>query len=291
MITETKLPNQVFRIEGPEQGPSVAIFAGVHGNERVGVMALDALKSTLQIRRGTLYLVYANPPAIAKNVRMINKNLNRCFFAENSGTTYEDERARDLMKLLDECIALLDIHAYPDTEGDPFTICEDNSLDLATKLEPPIVSTNWTNAEPGGTDAYMYLSGKIGLCVECGHINEPEQYLALTHTVIGQFLTYFDMAIAPAAYSSDQKRLIRAKRGFIRTSNDFWLDEGLHTFNALRPGHVYARHDGEEFVAEPGECIIFPNANPLLGTEAFVIGHELPITQEMLVPYRPMSAQ
>ena len=73
------MTKDIITITGAEPGPTVAIFAGVHGNERAGVYALEALIPRLTITRGTLYLVFANPAAIEANVRMVNKNLNRCF--------------------------------------------------------------------------------------------------------------------------------------------------------------------------------------------------------------------
>lgn len=273
-------------IKGPQKGPSVAIFAGVHGDERAGIMAVNKMLPGLKISKGTLYVAYANPPAIESGSRKINKNLNRCFFTGNKGTTPEDERARELMKVLDDCEALLDLHAYDDVSGDPFTICEDNSLDLALKLDPPIISTNWTYAEPGGTDAYMYLSGKIGICVECGHIKEPEKYLPLAVKTIEQFLSYFDMLDKPVALSTTKKTHIRAERGVIRTSNDFWLDPSLRSFDRLDAGKIYCRHDGQDFMANEGEYIIFPLTDPEINAEAFVIGKELPIEKAPAISER-----
>lgn len=283
MNSQESLPENVFVRRGPQKGPSVAIFAGIHGDERVGIEAIREILPKLQVTRGTLYVAFANPPAIEKGIRMVNKNLNRCFYSGNKGTTYEDQRARDLMSILDRCVALLDLHAYDDISGDPFTICEENSLDLAVKLEPPIVSTNWTNTEPGGTDAYMYLCGKVGLCVECGHVNEPAKYLDLAKTTILQFLRYYNMVDDKIKFSKEAKKLIRTEKGLIRTSENFWLDPSLRSFDRLQAGQKYCSQDGKDFIAEEGEYIIFPKSDPKINTEAFVVGRELQIPSNILV--------
>ncbi|MEK9177440.1 MAG: succinylglutamate desuccinylase/aspartoacylase family protein, partial [Patescibacteria group bacterium] len=106
------------RKDGKAPGKTLAVFGGMHGNERVGVRAIEHLVSTLSVLRGTVHLVYANPPAIEKNVRLVDANLNRLFDRGIKGDTYEYARALELMDLLDSCDALLDIHSYNSPTGD-----------------------------------------------------------------------------------------------------------------------------------------------------------------------------
>jgi CheY-like chemotaxis protein len=131
------ITNNIVTITGSQPGPVVAIFAGVHGNERAGVYALQRLIPDLKITKGTVHFAFANPPAIEANVRMVTKNLNRCFYAGNDGTDAEDIRARELMQVLDGCDALLDLHMFYDKKNKPFVICEDNA-DIVTILKMQI---------------------------------------------------------------------------------------------------------------------------------------------------------
>ena len=255
-------------------GPTVAIFAGVHGNERVGVLALQELIPKLKLTKGTLYLAFANVPAIEQNVRLVNKNLNRCLFAGNDGTTYEDQRARELMAVLDHCDALLDLHAFNDKEGEPFIICEDNSLEIATKLDPPLISTNWSEAEPGGTDTYMYKTNKVGICLECGPLSKAEEFKPLAIKSVYQFLKFYGLINSDVEYSTTLKRIIKASEAVMRRSEDFKLDPNLKSFQKLRAGQVIGSQDGKEFVAKDGDYIIFPRPQAQIGAEAFIIGRE-----------------
>lgn len=265
----------VVKVESSQPGPTVALFGGVHGNETVGVLAMQHLAQELDLERGTAYLVLANPPAIQAGERELGKNLNRCFVAGNSGGALEDVRARELMRLLDGCDGLLDIHAYRDPAGEPFVICEPNALEIARQFRVPLISTNWSATEPGAADGYMYEQGKIGICLEAGPTVKARETLPVALDAAQKFLAYFGMIGAVESTGPTVKqRLIEAQKAFIRTSDDYELDRGLKSFQRLSDGQVYGNHAGEQFVAAEGECIIFPRPDAAIGTEAFVIGVE-----------------
>jgi succinylglutamate desuccinylase len=264
--------SDIVKIVSDKPGPTLAIFAGVHGNETAGVFALQNMLPDLTILRGTLYVVFANQPAIEKNVRMIGKNLNRCFYKDNDGIEPEDIRARELMAILDNCDALLDLHMFYDNNGVPFVVCEENAIELAKVFNVDIISTNWTNVEPGGTDGYMYLSGKIGVCVECGPIEKAAEYISFAEQTILQFLRYFNMTNSNVSYSNNVKRIITAQRAILNISHDFKLLDGYRNFQKLEAGQLIAKDEMRHYVAQQGECIIFPHYNARIGEEAYIIG-------------------
>lgn len=266
--------SSITKITNGKPGPTLAIFAGVHGNEKAGVFALQELLPSLTITKGKLFLVFANPPAIKANVRMVNKNLNRCFIEGNKGSEPEDVRARELMKILDECDALLDLHMFYDDSGLPFVICENNALDVASKFDVDTISTNWVASEPGATDGYMYTNGKVGICVECGPISKAKEYTEFAKKTIYQFLKYFGMTHKPVAYSQEPKRIIRAQGAIYKTTEDFKLSEGLRNFDKLSAGQIIATEANKTYKAKIGECIIFPHYNARIGEEAYIIGTE-----------------
>ena len=134
------ITDEIVKLTSDIPGPTVALFAGSHGNERAGIYALEKLLPTLTPTKGTIYIAFTNPPAIAANERMITKNMNRCFIANNQGDSYEDKRARELMNVLDDCDALLDLHMFYD-KGKPFAICEENALQVAKLFDVAIIST------------------------------------------------------------------------------------------------------------------------------------------------------
>ena len=268
------ISSEIVTLHSNKPGPTLAIFAGVHGNEKAGVYALQQLSTELKIIRGKVLLVFANPPAIEAKVRMVNKNLNRCFLKDNKGDKPEDIRARELMRVLDGCDALLDLHMFYDDNGLPFAICEDNSLEIAKLFEIDIISTNWNEVEAGATDGYMYQQGKVGVCVECGPISKAEEYTAFARKTVYQFLSYYKVVDPVVSYSSKSKRIIRAEKTVYKSSKDFKLRKGLSNFDALHEGRILATDGSKKLTAQSGECIIFPHYNARIGEEAYVIGIE-----------------
>lgn len=265
-------------IESATDGPTVAIFAGVHGNEKAGVFAMQNLLPNLNILKGKLYVVFANPPAIEADVRMINKNLNRCFYWGNEGRSPEDVRARELMNILDECDSLLDLHMFYDPGGVPFVICEDNALDIAQLFDVKVISTNWTEVEPGGTDGYMFSKGKVGICVECGPIARAKEFTTFAENTVFQYLKYYGMVDANVRFSTSKKRGVRAMKAVNKTSKNFVLSPGLSNFERLKPGQLLAKDGDKSYLAGNDECIIFPHYAARVDEEAYIIGKEFSLS-------------
>ena len=263
---------EITTVRGKLPGRTVAVFAGIHGNEPAGVLAVTKLIGALRIDAGTVHFVIANPKAVEQNVRFTEKNLNRCFINGNTGAVYEDGLARELMKLLDGCDALLDLHGYNGPEDRPFLICEKESFDLACKFNFEIISSGWSVSEPGGTDGYMHAQNKIAICAECGSNFYPEKYIGLAEKTILQFLGYFGI-IASLPEDTLRSRLhINVDRFIKKTSSRFAFDKEYQNFDKLETGKIFAT-DGEiKYVAREGEYIIFHRPNTEIGQEACVIG-------------------
>ena len=150
-----KYKKTIYLKKGKMQGKTLAIFAGAHGNEKVGVLALDKIIKDVKIDCGKVYFVYANPKAIEIGKRKIVKDLNRLFLPNNKGSSYEDNRARKLMRILYNSDALLDLHAFKYKKGKPFVICEKDSYELASKMNFKFVISGWDKYDIGSADGYM----------------------------------------------------------------------------------------------------------------------------------------
>ncbi len=260
-------------LKGVEAGKTVAIFGGMHGNETVGARAVYHLVSSLQPLRGTVYLVYANPPAIDKGVRLINANLNRLFDRSLSGDTYEYQRAKELMDLLDTCDALLDIHSYNSEMGDQFLITEDNGLELAAKLDFPLVATGFS-AMGSGSDSYMSNNGKVGLTAECGTTNRADYFFPLAVKTALQFLQHFGNIDEVEPFSAVAQRRVKAERMIKKMTDSFKFSREYKDFERLADGEIFATDGDITHMAGEGECIIFPRVTVAIGGEACIIGKE-----------------
>src|SRR3989344_6869699 len=169
--------DEIIQLKGEEEGPKSIILAGVHGNERCGVDALQTLLPTLKIDRGIVWFVYGNPRAIEKKIRYTETNLNRMFKPDNElsdadKNTYEYERAQLLKPYLDKADVLLDIHGTTIPESVAFAICEKNAEEIVKYLPVDLLVSGFDEVEPGATDSYMNTAGKIGICLECGYTED-----------------------------------------------------------------------------------------------------------------------
>jgi len=86
---------------------TVFVVGGTHGNERTGVTLVQHwLQRPAEVQREafTTQLLLANPEAIRKNVRFIDRDLNRSFLPQQSSGktvgTYESARAREIAATL-----------------------------------------------------------------------------------------------------------------------------------------------------------------------------------------------
>ncbi len=258
--------------EGKAPGKTVAVFCGVHGNERAGVEAVRQVLEEVEIVSGKVFFVFANPGAIEKNVRYVEKNLNRCFLKNNIGETIEEKRAIELMKILDECEILLDIHASNNPQSTPFAICEKNGYEICKNFDFEIVSSGWDELEPGGADGYMFNEGKIGICLECGSVLDQARGNALAKKSIYQFLKYTGNVIGDIAYDARPQRFLEMTKVAKKKTEDVSFKKEYADFEMLTAGEVFARDGAAEYVAGTNECIVFPNLNKKIGEEIFLIG-------------------
>ena len=265
----------VTEIKGKQPGKSVAIFGGVHGNERIGIEVLRRLVEELSPDAGVVYLVEGNPPAIEAGIRQLGKNLNRAFIKGNEGGEPEDVRARELMQLLDTCDALLDIHASNSKKSVPFIVCEQEAFDLARLLPFSIVSSGWDEIEPGASDGYMHQLGKPALCLECGYAEDFDAHTALALCAVDTFLRYFGIKSGAAESATKEQQRIQVYKAVLKKTKNLSFAKEYGDFEALEEGVVFAQDGSESYVADRGDCIIFPRKDGALGSEAFILGKRL----------------
>ncbi len=87
------LPNQIWKFtNGENNGPSVLILGGTHGDEITGIEIIKTLLKGLKVNKkssrtfinkhviGNLFLGFGNPRAILLKTRGVSdRDLNRCF--------------------------------------------------------------------------------------------------------------------------------------------------------------------------------------------------------------------
>ncbi|PIR98178.1 MAG: hypothetical protein COT89_00485 [Candidatus Colwellbacteria bacterium CG10_big_fil_rev_8_21_14_0_10_42_22] len=271
----TLVEKDVFLLEGREGGPRSVVLAGVHGDEMPGIEAFERLLPTLEIQRGKVWFIYANPVTMALNRRVFEANLNRMFKSDEEMTkeqrkSYEYERAQFLKPYLEGAEVLLDIHASttPTGKPKPFVLCEANAKGIIEYLPFNVVVNGFDEVEPGGTDYYMNKIGKIGICVECGFMTDPEASLRAEESILNFLKVRGHMEGEVSMYEQRWARMYT----LYLTKVDFRPAKEFEDFEPVVTGQVLGT-DGEEDVTAPrAGFVLFPREREGSGKEAFLFG-------------------
>ena len=157
----------IGKYTGPERGPLIIAFGGMHGNELAGIRALDMLFHMLNVEpnhnptfsyRGRLIGVRGNLQACQLGVRFLEKDLNRQFTPDNierirstpiTELQTEDRELKELVELVDHEVAeyqpdrllVIDLHTTT-ADGGIFSIATDDqaSVEMAKSLHAPVIT-------------------------------------------------------------------------------------------------------------------------------------------------------
>lgn len=279
-IKDLTVDNSVFISKGEASGKTLAVFCGVHGNEKSGVYAVQKAINEIDVIKGTVIYVFANIKAIKEDKRYIEKNLNRSFLRSLKGDSYEEKRARDLMDILDKSDALLDLHSSNSPNTTPFIITEKEAFPIVRDFNLEIVVTGFDELEPGATDGYMQNHGKVGICVECGYSGDRgEKNTNLAYDCILKFLDYYGAIDADTAHFDDPHNSKVDNQKFLHvdtvqkvTSKDFELTRNFDDFETLPPNTLIATQGDKEFRTKKERVILFGSKGKPIGAEAYLLG-------------------
>ena len=261
------------QIKSKTKGPIITIMGGIHGDEICGYKAVEHfMKNITTINKGTLNLVIANQLAITHDKREVNYNMNRIFrdnLPEQIKDTYEYKRSLEIKETLDQSDILIDLHSS--VEGSqPFIICEENGLEIASCVNVKNILINIDAFHPGSTDGYMNNKSKIGICIECGYKKDPESTnfaISAVESILVK-LGVIDSDLKINRYTQD---VFRSEYIYTAKSNEFVIPEAYTDFDIVKAGDIVAM-DGEASVRfKKHYHILFANHKAKKGDEAFLL--------------------
>lgn len=145
-----------------------SFVTALHGNERVPVLALASLR---------MPQVVANPQALRKNVRFIEKDMNASF--GTGGDSFEERAARKILAALPADRLVVDFHTFS-AQSPPFALIVDlTMLPLAQTAGVEKVIYVKHNFK----DGHALLNYRTGISVECGQHNDPASFLVAQKVV------------------------------------------------------------------------------------------------------------
>jgi succinylglutamate desuccinylase len=234
LLLFNKIMNRLIgRYSGEKHGALVIVLGATHGNERMGVRAINQLLTMLEDEpdknpafefRGRLVGLVGNIQAFERKVRYVKKDLNRLFSKDyiasiqsnaNNEILFEDLELLELLQAIEHELAdyptnrlvVFDLHTTS-ASGGIFTIVSEDaeSNRIATELYAPVVKGLVKGL--GGTTLHYFNTETMGI-----------------NTVSVSF----------EAGQHDDPLSIRRMIA--------WLVDGLRAIDCVSPDDVESRHD------------------------------------------------
>lgn len=258
----------IITIDSWQPWKTTTIMVAVHGNELSWVQAIGSMIETLQIATGKIYIIYANPQALAIGKRYYQENMNRCFYAHDGTWSYEHQRVKKIMPYLHETDYLLDIHnTLSKYNSIPFLITEYTDVAVYFDVERVV---SWLDLiHPWSSDSYVNNLGKVGICLECGSIYD-KTWVLRAKQAIKNFLQYAgNTSWSPKRYNKPKH--IRFDTLYKNKTTTFVFTKKYGNFDPIRHGEIIAYDDGEPVVADKDWYILFARQPVQDGQECFCL--------------------
>jgi succinylglutamate desuccinylase len=272
-----------------EKGPGLIITAGVHGNEPSGIIAYKQVCHNLHqmkpLFRGELTGLAGNMAALSRNVRLVDRDLNRICFVENeekikAGVTlgyHESNEFKDLIQGFEAAqhadisqIYFLELHTTS-SASQPYISVNRNSesYQFANRFPLPVVK-GIEDYIPGHVDYYLNQKGHTGCTIEAGQHDalssianhEAAIWLALVdigclnkHDLPGYDVYYERLQKLGQGMPSSYEVIYRYE---IRQDEAFKMNPGYLNFQKVSRGEILARSDGRNIVSEWDARIFMP---------------------------------
>lgn len=274
-------------------GPRLLVLGAIHGDEKCGTAGINRIipeieRGDIKLKCGQVTFVpVCNPRAYAKNVRYIDRNLNRDMVRARNPKIYEAKLSNILVPMIEACDVLLDIHSYH-AGGPAFTVLNEGSpryVNFAAALGSSWIISGWTKAylasapkggtrsktEHIGTTECAYENGAIDVALECGQHLDPKAP-QIAYDGIRRAMAYLKMADFP-----DLKPLSMPQRAELK---EVVYSDGKGTFarpwrhlDIARAGELIAtRGNGSVLKAKKDSTIILPRVDAPRGDEWFYLG-------------------
>ncbi len=153
-----KKPNRIIdALHGVDEGPTVVFFAGIHGNEPAGVLALQEVFKELKEANvsifGSVYGLAGNLNALEKKIRYENEDLNRIWSEEKLARINKSniidlhQEEKEMLSLYEELIQIIsnskppfyfiDLHTTS-SRTSPFIVMNDSMLNRSFVMNYPL---------------------------------------------------------------------------------------------------------------------------------------------------------
>ena len=303
-------PRVVARLRGAESGPTLIVIGGLHGNEPSGLAAaarmMESLARAGNLARGELVVLAGNRRALARNVRFVQRDLNRQWSAERIAELRaaaanpvvvlgpEDREQLELAEALDHVLEaargrvyVVDLHTTS-AEGIPFVLIGDHLRHRGFALGFPLPLLLGMFGKLGGTlTEYLGARRCVTLAVEGGQhasdraVAHHEAVLSVALVASGLVADASLEALVEhraklAATWPNLPRSLRVHHRHAITNEDrFVMEPGFANVQRVAAGTLLAHDARGEIRAEHDEVLVMP-LYQRMGDDGFFLGREIP---------------
>ncbi|MBU2938002.1 succinylglutamate desuccinylase/aspartoacylase family protein [Lacinutrix sp. C3R15] len=286
-ITKTTIINRIIgKIQGVKKGPTIVFFAGIHGNEKAGVIALKKVfkEFSEETINGTVYGILGNLKALEKNQRYLDEDLNRIWTSEQLKNIPHKATLNAEEKEQKELFAVL--HRIIENDSGPFYFIDFHTTSSKTlpfiTINDAIINRKFSSQFPvpivlgieeylnGPMLSYINELGYVSLGFESGQHEEKE---AIVNCISFIYLT---LAFTNAIDSSNSKdytkyynqlKVVSKKQDkvfeivylhTIKQDEIFKMKEGFKSFEDIKKKTVLATSNNQLIFSKYNAKIFMP---------------------------------
>lgn len=300
------LKNRIIaKVNGNQKGPTVLFFAGIHGNEPAGVLALQKVMADLQSRKneitGNIYAIVGNLNALNAGQRYLDEDLNRLWTKQRIGqlekkTTLLDEEKemQDLLNLiqqiLQDCkgpVYFIDFHTTS-SKSYPFITINDALINRKFAMQFPVpIILGIEEYLDGPMLSYINQKGYVAIGFEAGQhqdkrsVSHTEAFIYLTLNFTGSIkkknfpnlVQNFDELKQSSGALHKVFEIVYLHK--IGQWDRFKMYVGFDSFQVITKGMDLAIHN-DQIVKSPYTGRIFMPLYQSQGSDGFFIIHRIP---------------
>ena len=296
----------IGHIKGRQKGPTLIFFGGIHGNEPSGIQILEAVLGELEgyqeQMKGSVIGIRGNIPALAKERRFLESDLNRIWTSDNinqintktnGDRTTEETELVELYRIISEIIKeetppfyFIDFHTTSSPTL-PFITINDAMINRKfARLFPLPVILGMEEYLEGPLLSYINEKGYVAVGFESGqHFTEE----AVRNGVAFTWLTLNFAGVLPSDLTpkaAHLEKLSQAAEGntsfyeviyrhMITSEDDFKMAKGFKSFDNIEEGIELAHHNGKKINTKK-DTIIFMPLYQEQGEEGFFLIRKIP---------------
>lgn len=293
-----KIERFIGKVTGNSSGPTLVVFAGIHGNETAGVFASKKVLDNLNPEevKGTIYVISGNLEALKKQQRYVDQDLNRLWTSDNIASIKNKSKISveegELLILMDLVYRILKTDSPPyyfidlhttSSKTLPFITINDALINrkFSEYFPVPIVLGIEEYLE-GPLLSYINELGYVSLGFESGqhdqamavYNSESFLYLALKYSGILNTTEAIDFK----SHYKHLKSQAEKTKGFlevvylhrIKNGEQFVMLNGFKSFQTVKKGVPIAVSNGEN-IYSIRKGLIFMPLYQKQGSEGFFI--------------------